>query len=246
MPRTYPPIERMQRCIAHPRRSPSRCLASFSSGRPRRRPQTEHVHRAPETIAANDNRRSAGTLKNGVLTVQLEARNGTWYPEGEHGVGTATAAWAEVGRPLENPGPVIRAAVGTVVRASIHNALAKPLTVYGFAATRGVKDSIVIAPGATREASFTPRRQERITTPDRQCPVPSRRASTKTRSSTGRSSSFRRARSCRPTASSSSRGGSFSIRRAAAVWVAPRWRSTDSHGRNGRLDVVQNDSVHGA
>ncbi len=119
-------------------------------------PTTEHVHRAPETIAANDNRRSAGTLKNGVLTVQLEARTGTWYPEGEHGVGTATAAWAEVGRPLENPGPVIRASVGTVVRASIHNALAKPLTVYGFAATRGVKDSIVIAPGATREASFTP------------------------------------------------------------------------------------------
>jgi FtsP/CotA-like multicopper oxidase with cupredoxin domain len=122
-------------------------LISFGPG-----PATGHARRAPEAIAANDNRQSAGTLKNGVLTVRLEARSGKWYPEGEHGVGVETAAWAEVGRPLENPGPVIRASVGTVVHASIHNALAKPLTVYGFAAARGVKDSIVIAPGATRDA----------------------------------------------------------------------------------------------
>src|SRR4051812_42645426 len=107
------------------------------------------IHRAPEIISANDNRQSAGTLKNGVLTVQLETRTGKWYPEGEHGGTLETAAWAEVGKPLQNPGPVIRVSAGTVVRASIHNTLAKPLTVYGFAAARGIKDSIVIASGAT-------------------------------------------------------------------------------------------------
>jgi hypothetical protein len=62
-------------------------LSSSFFLRPRPRPRTEHVHRAPETIAANDNRRSAGTLKNGVLTVQLEARAGKWYPEGDQGIG---------------------------------------------------------------------------------------------------------------------------------------------------------------
>ena len=110
--------------------------------------------RAPELISANDNRHSAGELKNGILTVRLEARGGKWYPEGQNGVGVETAAWAEVGRPLQNPGPVIRVPAGTTVKASIRNSLGKPLTVYGFAAARGIKDSIVIAPGDTRDAEF--------------------------------------------------------------------------------------------
>ncbi len=111
--------------------------------------------RATEGISANDNRQPAGVLTNGVLSVQLEARTGTWYPEGEHGVGVETAAWGEVGKPLQNPGPAIRVTQGTVIRASIHNALAKPLTVYGLAPARGTRDSIVIAPGDTRKAEFT-------------------------------------------------------------------------------------------
>jgi FtsP/CotA-like multicopper oxidase with cupredoxin domain len=40
------------------------------------------------------------------------------------------------------------------VKASIHNALAKPLTVYGLAKERGFKDSLVIAPDSTAEAEF--------------------------------------------------------------------------------------------
>src|SRR5258708_23199676 len=34
----------------------------------------------PERVRINDNRRSAGTLRHGVLTVQLEARPALWYP----------------------------------------------------------------------------------------------------------------------------------------------------------------------
>lgn len=79
-------------------------------------------HHALETMAANDGRRAAGTPANGVLTVHLEARMGTWYPEGPLGVGVETAGWSEVGRPLENPGPAIRVTAGTVVKASLHNA----------------------------------------------------------------------------------------------------------------------------
>jgi hypothetical protein len=125
-----------------------------------RPPQLNTLAGAPETIAANDNRRSAGTLKDGVLTVRLEARSGTWYPEGEHGVGVETAAWAEV-----DDRSRIRASHSRLRRdrrsRNIHNALAKPLTVYGFASARGVKDSIVIAP-AQRATPHSPHRRRDV------------------------------------------------------------------------------------
>ncbi|HSE65539.1 MAG TPA: multicopper oxidase domain-containing protein [Gemmatimonadales bacterium] len=111
-------------------------------------------HPDAESITPNDNRKAAGTLAGRVLTVQLEARAGTFYPEGPTGVGVPAFAWSEVGRPLQSPGPLIRVEVGTTVKASIHNALAKPLTVYGLAKERGFKDSLVIAPDSTAEAEF--------------------------------------------------------------------------------------------
>ena len=130
-------------------------LAGLLAPSPARDGVVRRVHSAVETIAANDNQQPAGTFANGVRTVKLEARVGRWYPEGEHGFSVETAAFAEVGKPLLTPGPAIRVSVGTVVKASIHNALAKPLTVYGFAAVRGKKDGVVLAPGATRDLEFT-------------------------------------------------------------------------------------------
>jgi len=112
------------------------------------------AHRDAESIASNDNRKTAGALAGSVLTVQLEARAGTFYPEGPTGVGVPAFAWSEVGGQLQTPGPLIRVKVGTTVKASIHNALAKSLTVYGLAPARGFKDSLVIAPGATSDAEF--------------------------------------------------------------------------------------------
>src|SRR6185312_8303340 len=110
---------------------------------------------SPPPIEANDNRRPAGTLHDGVLTVSLEARDGMWYPEGPNGMGLATAAFSETGRPLQNPGPLIRVPVGTQVRATVRNALAVPMTLVGFGATRGSQDSVVIAAGASRSLQFT-------------------------------------------------------------------------------------------
>ncbi len=108
----------------------------------------------PTAIEANDNRRPAGTLRNGVLTVSLEARMGTWYPEGPNGKAVDIAAFAEAGRLPQNPGPLIRVPVGTEVRATVRNALDAPLTLFGFGASRGVTDSVIIAPHASREMHF--------------------------------------------------------------------------------------------
>ena len=106
-------------------------------------------------IEANDNRRPAGTLRNGVLTISLEARTGTWYPEGPNGKALDVAAFSEPGGPLENPGPLIRVPVGTEVRATVRNVLDVPMTLFGFGASRGISDSVIIAPGASREMRFT-------------------------------------------------------------------------------------------
>lgn len=110
---------------------------------------------APEAAVPNDNRRQAGTLTNGVLAVSLEAREGLWRPEGPRGFAIPVAAWAEEGRPLSVPGPLIRVPAGTDVRATLRNTLDKPLTVFGFGRTRGMSDSVVIPARASRTVQFS-------------------------------------------------------------------------------------------
>jgi FtsP/CotA-like multicopper oxidase with cupredoxin domain len=106
-------------------------------------------------IATSDNRQPAGRLEGSTLTVRLEARNGVWHPEAQDGYGVPVAAFAEEGKPLQNPGPLIRVRSGTEVRALVRNSLDKPLTLFGFAETRGLAaDSFVVAPGAVREMRF--------------------------------------------------------------------------------------------
>src|SRR6185295_20307579 len=84
-----------------------------------------------DIVSPNDNTRSAGTLANGVLTIALEARTGAWRPEGDGGRSIDVGAFAEEGKALSTPGPVIRVPVGTVVRATIRNRLDRPLVVAG-------------------------------------------------------------------------------------------------------------------
>ncbi len=110
---------------------------------------------APEPISINDMRVPAGRLSNGVLTVQLEARDGMWYPDGPKGMARPVAAFAVIGGSLQNPGPLVRVPVGTEVRMSIKNALDQPLWMFGLGQKRGIAaDSFVVAPGATHEVSF--------------------------------------------------------------------------------------------
>ena len=108
-----------------------------------------------ESVAPNDNRQAAGSLKNGILTVGLETRTGVWRPEGDLGRQLEVAAFAEPGKALSTPGPLIRVPVGTEVRATIHNTFDKPLTVFGFGKSRGMSDSLLIPAHEQRLASFT-------------------------------------------------------------------------------------------
>lgn len=108
-------------------------------------------------IRANHNDRPAGALANGILSLHLVARTGVWHPDAEDGVGIAVQAFAEEGRALENPGPLIRVPEGTEVRVRIRNAIAgSSLVVHGLVThpVAGI-DSLVVPPGAEREARFT-------------------------------------------------------------------------------------------
>jgi manganese oxidase len=109
-----------------------------------------------ETIEPNDNRRPAGQLKDGVLTINLEAREGVWYPETPTNPGMAIYAFAEEGKPLQMPGPLIRVPEGTEILLSVKNKIdGKPLNLHGFHARPGdVKDSATLEPGSTWIARF--------------------------------------------------------------------------------------------
>ncbi|MDB4909307.1 MAG: multicopper oxidase type 3, partial [Gemmatimonadetes bacterium] len=107
-----------------------------------------------ERIAPNDNEHRAGRLEKGVLTVAIEARNGEWRPEEADGPALAVAAFSVSGGPLQTPGPLLRAPVGTELRVTVHNALTVPMWVYGLGEHRGYADSVQLAAGETREMRF--------------------------------------------------------------------------------------------
>ncbi len=109
----------------------------------------------PLQVVLNDMRKPAGQLRGGVLAVQLEAREGDWHPEGGDGPVLRVAAFGEVGKPLQNPGPLLRVPAGTEVRATVRNQLSMPLTVYGLGSARGFQaDSTQIEPGGAHEFRF--------------------------------------------------------------------------------------------
>src|SRR3954454_16656293 len=129
-------------------------LLSLISARPPAAPSGP----AAETIAANDNRRPAGRLEHGVLTLALEVRTGTLRPEEDGGPGVPALAFAEAGAPLQVPGPLIRVPQGTEVRVSVRNPLDSSLTIHGLAARPMANDSgLLVRPGETREVRFRPR-----------------------------------------------------------------------------------------
>jgi FtsP/CotA-like multicopper oxidase with cupredoxin domain len=112
------------------------------------------AHSGP-TIEFNDNRTPAGTLVRGVLTVALEARLGDWHPLGTDKPGVPIYAFGEAGKPLQDPGPLLRVHAGTEVRAGITNRTDSTLVVHGLSRRQvAVMDTLVVPPGETREARF--------------------------------------------------------------------------------------------
>lgn len=120
-------------------------------------PAVGRLAAAAEGVAPNDNRRAAGRLRDGVLTVRLVARRGVWLPEGQAGPRLTVAAFGEEGRALQTPGPLVRVPAGTEVRATVRNELDKTLWIYGMGHARGLGDSTAIAAGESRELRFIAR-----------------------------------------------------------------------------------------
>jgi manganese oxidase len=106
-------------------------------------------------VVANDNRRPAGALDQGVLTLALRAAAGQFRPEGDSGRALRVEAFGEGQSPLSSPAPLIRVPEGTEIRAAIRNELADVLRVNGLC-DRGAPTCapIDVPAGAMREVRF--------------------------------------------------------------------------------------------
>ena len=112
------------------------------------------------TLAAatpNDNRSPAGVLRDGVLTVSLEAAVAMWHPDGDSLPGMPVETFAVAGRRPSAPGPLLRVPAGTELRIAVRSALARDTITFYVparmedAAKGAALDSVVLAPGDARE-----------------------------------------------------------------------------------------------
>jgi FtsP/CotA-like multicopper oxidase with cupredoxin domain len=102
------------------------------------------------TAQPNDNRVAAGELKRGVLNLQLELVQATWYPDKDGGPNLSVYAFAEKGKLPQIPGPAIRVPQGTEVHVELHNTLPVAMFVRGFR----TPEPVAIAPGGTTQVRF--------------------------------------------------------------------------------------------
>ncbi len=106
-------------------------------------------------VAANGNRTPSGQLKDRILNLRLELREGRWYPEEDSGGYRDVYAFGEEGRATQSPGPLIRVPQGTEIRASIRNMLPFAAKIYGLHRHPGAsKEVLKLAPGEIRELQF--------------------------------------------------------------------------------------------
>lgn len=80
----------------------------------------------------------------------------TWRPEAERGPAIEVAAFAEVGKPPQIPAPLIRVRTGTVIAATIRNALTdSTIWLHGlFSRPAAQADSVALGPGEFRTLTF--------------------------------------------------------------------------------------------
>ncbi len=107
-------------------------------------------------IEANDNRNPAGTVRGGVLELDLEVVWADMRVETESGPGLRVAALGEGGKSPSVPGPLIRVQTGTTVRARVRNALGdSTITVFGLQSRPATDvDSLFVKPGGNGEVTF--------------------------------------------------------------------------------------------
>jgi FtsP/CotA-like multicopper oxidase with cupredoxin domain len=114
---------------------------------------------AGSRVHINDNRQPAGVLRNGVLTLELQARVGSWHPNGDSGPAITAQAFAERGRAPEIPGPLIRVPAGTLVEASVENVVPNTTLVVHGLSSRLLREpadttSMRVGTGETRRVRF--------------------------------------------------------------------------------------------
>ena len=107
-------------------------------------------------IAANTNQHAAGIFSEGGLTVELEIREGAFYPEDESGPSVQVFAFAERGKQLQVPGPMIRVPQDIRIHLTVHNLIARDVLIHGMHTRPGRNDDILeVASGATRDVTFS-------------------------------------------------------------------------------------------
>ena len=79
--------------------------------------------------------------------VTFEIRRGLWQPNGPDRPGTPMMAFAEPGKGLRLPGPMIRVAVGTRIAVTVRNGSDSTIVLRGLSPDPA--DSLVLAPGAS-------------------------------------------------------------------------------------------------
>ncbi len=107
-------------------------------------------------VVANDNRTPAGTLRNGVLTIELSVVMARWYPEAADGPFVDLPVFAEEGKAPTIPGPLVRAPKGTRLRLVVRNALGdSTIGLWGMGMTT-TSDTVTIPvrPGASHVVEF--------------------------------------------------------------------------------------------
>src|SRR5690349_14844984 len=82
-------------------------------------------------VITHGNQHAAGTLKDGVLHLELRAGAGLWRPEKESGPALEIDAFGEQDGPLVAPAPLIRVPEGTEIIANVSNNLTSTLHVHG-------------------------------------------------------------------------------------------------------------------
>lgn len=109
----------------------------------------------PPGVLPNDNRHPAGQLRGDTLELSLVLDLATWRPEGPDGPSAVVPALAEAGKAPQVPAPLIRVPAGTIIRATVRNALDSAYVFQGFLTRPSrVEDTVQVAAGATRTVTF--------------------------------------------------------------------------------------------
>ncbi len=108
-----------------------------------------------EALQANSNQTPAGVLSNGVLTINLDVREGQWFPEDDRGPSVKIFALAEQGKAAQVPGPMIRVREGTTIHLTIRNPFSVPVVVHGMHPRPGKEGDILeVPPAKTCDVTF--------------------------------------------------------------------------------------------